>query len=137
MISKHIPDPDLITSYAERQISVFSYISPWTKLVGLVLVVLVLTLTRNLIVCICLYIAVLSLYTAARLPLRNLFAWYAMPIIFVLSLVGILVWTEPGIPLLSFSLAGIPVTLTNNGLTLGITLTLKALISITISLFFL
>jgi cobalt/nickel transport system permease protein len=98
-------------------------------------VVLTITLTRNLIICTVLYLAVLSLYALAGLPVRKLFAWYLLPFIFVLSLVGLLAWSEPGSPVLSFFLLGFPLTLTDNGIILVVTLTEKALISVTFSLF--
>jgi cobalt/nickel transport system permease protein len=137
MISRHIPDLDLITSYAERQDSFFSRVSPWTKFAALVLVILLITLTRNLVVCTALYLVIFLLYWTAGLPVKNLFAWYALPLLFVLSLVGIMAWGEPGTVLVSFAIAGITISLTDNGVLLVITLLLKALISVTFSLFFL
>jgi len=135
--SKHIPDLDLITSYAERQDSVFSRVSPWTKCGALVLVILLVVLSRNLAVIFGLYCAVLTLYWLAHLPLKKLFAWYALPVIFVLSLVGIMAWSEPGLPLFTIPVPGFPLTLTDQGALLVITLLVKALVSITYSLFFL
>ena len=137
MISQHIPDLDLITSYAERENSFFSKVSPWTKLGGLVLVILLITLTRNLAICSVLYLAILAMYYLAGMPVKKLFAWYSLPVIFVLSLVGLLAWSEPGTPVFSFAVAGFTVALTDNGLLLIFTLLLKALISVTYSLFFL
>ena len=88
--SNHIPDLDLITAYAERQDTVFSRVSPWTKCGALVLVILLVVLSHNLAVIIGLYCAVLTLYWLAHLPLKRLFAWYALPLVFVISLVGIM-----------------------------------------------
>jgi cobalt/nickel transport system permease protein len=136
MLSQHIPDPDLITSYSERQDSFFSRVSPWTKFAGLILVILTITLTRNLFICAGLYGAVLAAFILARLPVKKLFAWYALPVLFVLSLVGIVAWSEPGIPLFSVPLGFFSATLTDQGVILVLTLTLKALISVTYSLFF-
>ena len=137
MISHHIPDLDLITSYAERQDTFFSKVSPWTKFAALVLVILLVTLTRNLLICAGLYLAVLLTYWLAVLPVKKLFNWYLLPVVFVLSLVGIMAWSEPGSVLFSFTIAGITISLTDNGALLVITLLLKALISVTFSLFFL
>jgi len=137
MVSQHIPDLDLITSYAERQDSFFSKVSPWTKLGGLVLVILLITVTRSLAICSGLYLVILAMYYLAGLPVKKLFAWYALPVIFVLSLVGLLAWSEPGTPLFSFAVAGVTVALTGNGVLLVLTLLLKALVSVTYSLFFL
>jgi cobalt/nickel transport system permease protein len=136
MISKHIPDPDLITSYAERQDSVLSRVSPWTKFSGLILVILTITLTRNLFICAGLYVAVLAVFFLAGLPVKKLFAWYSLPVIFVLSLVGFMAWGEPGIPLLTLAVGSFSATLTDQGVILVFTLTIKALISVTYSLFF-
>ena len=137
MISEHIPDLDLITSYAERQDSFFSRVSPWTKFFLLVLIVLLITLTRSLIVLSMLYGLILLSYWLAGLPVKKLFSWYTMPVIFVITLVGILAWTEPGTPVISLPLPVFPLTLTDNGVLLVVTLLLKALISISFSLFFL
>jgi len=137
MISSHIPDLDLITSYAQRQDMFFSRVSPWTKFAGLLLVILLITLTRNLVICGALYLIILAIYTSADLPVKKLFAWYTLPVLFVLSLVGIMAWSEPGTPLFSWNLGFFTLTLTNNGVILVITLLLKALISVTYSLFFL
>jgi cobalt/nickel transport system permease protein len=137
MVSKHIPDLNLITYYAEKQDSVFSHVSPWTKLAVLVLLILFITLSRNLVIIIGLYLAVLAVYVLAHLPVRKLFSWYLLPLIFVLSLVGIMAWMQPGIPVISFEAAGIPLTMTDQGIVLVVTLVLKAFISVTYSLFFL
>ncbi|MDD1718854.1 MAG: energy-coupling factor transporter transmembrane protein EcfT [Methanoregulaceae archaeon] len=137
IISPHIPDLDLITVYAQRQDTWFSGVSPWTKFAGLFLIVLLVTLTKNLLVCISLYVVVLLVYAASDLPVRKLFSWYLIPVLFVLSLVGIMAWTEPGVPLFTLDLGIFPLTLTDAGAMLVVTLLLKALISVTYSLFFL
>ena len=131
MIAEHIPDLDLITSCAERQDSIFSRASPWTKLILLILIVLTITLTSNLLILSALYALILLCCIAAGLPMKKIIAWYAMPVIFVLSLVGILAWTEPGIPLFTIPLGVFDLTLTDQGIILVVTLLLKALISVT------
>ena len=136
-ISEHLPDLDLITAIAERQDSVFSRVSPWTKAVLLILVVLAITLTRNLVVLTVLYAAIMLVFALAGLPVKKLAAWYTMPLVFVLSFVGILAWTEPGTPVITIPVGITVLTLTDNGIILVITLLLKALISISYSIFFL
>jgi cobalt/nickel transport system permease protein len=136
-VSSHIPDPDLITYYAETQGSFFSGVSPWTKLSSLAVLIIGITLLRDPLILLGLYLAVLSLFILAKLPVEKLLRWYFFPLIFVISLVGILAWTQPGNPVLGFSVAGIPVTLTDMGILLVVTLAAKTLISITYSLFFL
>nr|WP_321349567.1 cobalt ECF transporter T component CbiQ [uncultured Methanoregula sp.] len=135
--SPHIPDLDLITYYAEKQATFFSRVSPWTKFGSLIFLVLAITLTRNLVLLLGLYLIVVSLYVLAGLPVRKLVAWYTLPLLFVISLIGLMIWSEPGIPLFSLSLWGFTLSLTDNGLLLILTLTLKAFISVTFSLFFL
>jgi len=136
-LSSHIPDFDLITYYAEREGTLFSRISPWTKLCFLAFLIMVITISRNVLLLAGIYLMVLLLFGAAGLPLRKLFAWYLLPVVFVISLVGILVWNEPGVPIFSLPLPGLTLTLTMSGLLLIVTLLLKALISVTFSLFFL
>jgi len=136
-LSDHIPDLNLITYYAEKQQSFLSRISPWTKFTYLLLIVLLVTITGNLIILGVLYLFILSAYAAAHLPLRKLFGWYTMPVIFVISLVGLMAWSEPGNPIISFTVAGFPFVLTENGILLVVTLLLKALIVVTFSLLFL
>jgi len=136
-LSDHIPDLNLITYYAETRRTCFSRVSPWTKFSLLVLIIFLITLTKDLFILAGLYSIVLGAYAGARLPVRKLFAWYALPVIFVLSLIGIMAWNEPGNAVISFSIGGIPCILTDNGILLIIILLLKALIAVTYSLFFL
>ena len=136
-LSDHIPDLNLITYYAESRQTCFSRVSPWTKFSLLILIILLVTLTKDFIILAGLYCIVLGAYAGARLPVRKLFAWYALPIIFVLSLAGIMAWNEPGNAVISFSIAGIPFVLTDSGILLIVILLLKALIVVTYSLFFL
>lgn len=137
MISEHIPDIDLITNCAEQQDTVFSRASPWTKFFLLIIVVLLITLTSNLVVLTVMYAIILLACVLAGLPMRKIIAWYAMPVIFVISLVGLMIWNQPGNPLFSLDIGGFILTLTDQGILLIFTLLEKALISVTFSLFFL
>jgi cobalt/nickel transport system permease protein len=136
-LSPHIPDIDLITFYSEKGTSIFSKISPWTKALMLVLIILFISVVKSLILVVCLYLVVLALYGLSGLPIKKLFQWYAMPITFVLSLVLILMWNEPGNPLFSLDLPYFSLTLTDKGLLLLLTLVFKSLACVTYSLFFL
>lgn len=136
-LSDHIPDLNLITFYAQNRQTVFSRVSPWTKLSILILVSVFITVTKNIFLVAGLYILVLLVYRAAGLPIKNLFAWYALPAVFVLSFVSILAWSEPGHTIISFSLFTMPFTLTDNGILLIVLLLAKALTVVTWSLFFL
>ena len=77
------------------------------------------------------------LYLLAGLPAGKIFAWYALPVLFVISLVGLMMWSEPGIPLFSLGIGSFTLVLSDNGVLLFGTLLIKALITVTFSLFFL
>jgi cobalt/nickel transport system permease protein len=136
-LSPHIPDIDLITYYAETGTSLFSRISPWTKGCLLFFIVLLVTVSRSLLLLLGLYIVVLSLYFLAGLPAGKLLSWYTLPVLFVVSLVGLMMWNEPGMPLFSWTVGSFILTLSDNGAVLVVTLLVKALITFTFSLFFL
>lgn len=136
-LSDHIPDLNLITFYAQNRQTVFSRVSPWTKLSLLILVIVFITVMKNIFLIGGLYTLVLLVYRAAGLPLKKLFAWYALPAVFVLSFVGILAWSEPGHAIISFTIARMPFMLTDNGIMLIALLLVKALTVVTWSLFFL
>jgi cobalt/nickel transport system permease protein len=136
-LSDHIPDLNLITFYAQNRQTVFSRVSPWTKLSLLILVIVFITIVKNIFLIGGLYTLVLLVYRGAGLPVKKLFAWYALPAVFVLSFVGILAWSEPGHPIISFTIAGMPFMLTDNGIMLIALLLVKALTVVTWSLFFL
>jgi len=136
-ISPHIPDIDLITFYSEKSASIFSRISPWTKALMLVLIIFFISIEKSLLLAVCLYLVVFALYGLSGLPIKKLFQWYMMPIIFILSLVLILMWNEPGNPIISVGQPYFSLILTDNGLKLLLTLIFKSLASVTYSLFFL
>ncbi|HTY89767.1 MAG TPA: energy-coupling factor transporter transmembrane component T [Methanocella sp.] len=136
-LSSHIPDFNLITYYSENVNTIFSKVSPWTKGIMLVLIIVFVTIARSLVLLAALYLLILLVYRMAGLPLRKLFQWYLLPLIFVLSLVIILMWNEPGRALFTIPLPFYPLTLTDGGAIMVTTLLLKALISVTYSLFFL
>jgi cobalt/nickel transport system permease protein len=132
-ISPHIPDLDLITYYGEKGTSLFSKVSPWTKAFMLVLIIVFITISKSLPLLAILYAATLAAYWLAGLPVKKLFQWYLLPVVFVFSLVLLLIWEAEGTPLLTIGF----LTLTDTGLILVATLLLKALISVTYTLFFL
>jgi cobalt/nickel transport system permease protein len=136
-LSPHIPDLDLITYYAENKKSLFSQISPWTKGCLLFFLVLLVTVSRSILPLFVLYGIVLLFYLLAGLPGGKLLRWYTLPVLFVISLVGLMIWNEPGIPLFSWRVGMFTLSLSDNGLSLLAILLLKALITVTFSLFFL
>ena len=132
--SGHIPDFNLITYYSENCHSILCRISPWAKLIVFIAIIVILTIAQSVGLLVALYTLIIMLYWQSNLPLRKLFNWYLLPIFFVLSLVIILIWNEPGVPLFSLRLPWLSLTLTDNGLLLLVRLLLKALISMTSSL---
>jgi cobalt/nickel transport system permease protein len=132
--SGHIPDFNLITYYSENCHSILCRISPWTKLIALIAIIVILTIAQSVGLLVALYAFIIVLYWQSDLPLRKLLDWYLLPIFFVLSLVIIMIWNEPGVPLLSLRFPLLSLTLTDNGLLLLVRLLIKALISITSSL---
>jgi len=135
--SEHIPDLDLITWYAENNKSVFAFMSPWTKFAILTLLVVLVTVLHSIILLISIYVAVICIYLIAGLPAKKLILWYTLPILFVFSLIGILVWGEPGFPLISLKIFGLTAILTDKGVLIAISLLIKALTMVTFSLFIL
>jgi cobalt/nickel transport system permease protein len=136
-ISGHIPDIDLITYYSEHNRTFFARVSPWTKAMALFAIILFITVVQSLALLVALYAVVLAIYAAAGLPVRRLFAWYWLPLLFVLSLVILMIWNVPGNALFSIGAFGFGATLTDNGVLMLARLLVKALTSVTFSLFFL
>jgi cobalt/nickel transport system permease protein len=136
-ISGHIPDINLITYYSEHNRTFFARVSPWTKAIALLVIILFITVVQSLALLVALYAVVLTIYAAAGLPVRRLFAWYWLPLFFVFSLVVLMIWNVPGKALFSIGAFGYGATLTDNGVLMLVRLLLKALISVSFSLFFL
>lgn len=135
--SPYIPDLDLITYYAENRASVLSGTSPWTRVCMVLFVIVLVTVIRSIALLACLFLIGFLLYVSAGLPVKKIILWYTLPVLFVFSLVGILMWSEPGTVLLSIPAGGFALSLTDNGVLLLVTLLVKALISVTFSLLFL
>lgn len=136
-LSPHIPDLDLITYYGEKGQTLFSRVSPWTKAFMLLLIIVFITISKNLPLLALLYLCCLAAFWLAGLPVKKLFQWYLLPVVFVLSLVLLLIWEAEGTPLFTIGISGLSFTLTDEGLELVAVLLLKALISVTYTLFFL
>ncbi|MDD1658214.1 MAG: cobalt ABC transporter permease [Methanomicrobiales archaeon] len=133
----HLPDPDLITWYGENGRSFLSLLSPWTRVILLAgVVVLVTVLTSPLLLAV-LYLTTLLLIRSAGLPTRQILSWSVIPALAVLSLVLLLVWGEPGTPLLTVPFGSVTLVLTDRGLLLAATLLLRALTSFSATLLFL
>ena len=98
-LSNHVPDPRLITAYAEHRDSPIHRINPWTKFGIVGALVLAVTVTDVLAILVGLYAATLLAYGVAGLPYRRLGLWYTLPILFIVSVAGPLAFLEPGTPI--------------------------------------
>jgi cobalt/nickel transport system permease protein len=83
---------------------------------------------------IALFAATIVFYAAGRLPLHLLLGWYTLPVLFVVTLAIMFVFTESGDPVVSFELFGDTVNITDNGIMLVLKLLLRALAVVTFSL---
>lgn len=132
--SRHIPDFRLITFHAENTKSVVHAMSPLTKVFLLLMVILLVVVLEDVYLLISLFFATLLFYAVGRLPVRLLLGWYTLPVLFVLTLAVMFIFTERGTPLLSFELFGGTVSVTDNGVLLVLKLLLRALAVVTFSL---
>ncbi len=128
--SSHIPDPNLITLYAERGGSALHRLDPRAKVGALAWLVVFVTLARPTWLLVAALAVTIVVYLLAGLPFRELLRWYSIPVLFVLSLVVFLVWEEPGAPVLA---AG-GLVLTTGGVALVVSLVARALTTVTFTL---
>jgi cobalt/nickel transport system permease protein len=98
-LSNHVPDPRLITAYAEHRDGPLHRVNPWTKLGIVGALVLAVTTVDRLSVLAGLYAVVLAVYGLSGLPYRRLVLWYTLPMLFVVSVAGPLAFLEPGTPI--------------------------------------
>jgi len=97
-LSDHVPDPRLVTAYAERHSGPLHRVNPWTKVGVVGALVLAVTVFDRLELLAGLYAATLLVYGLAGLPYRRLAGWYSLPLLFVVSVAGPLAFLEPGTP---------------------------------------
>ena len=97
-LSNHVPDPRLITAYAEHREGPLHRVNPWTKVGVVGALVLAVTVVDGLAVLVGLYAATLAVYGVAGLPYGRLGYWYTLPLLFVVSVAGPLAVREPGVP---------------------------------------
>ena len=112
-LSNHVPDPRLITAYAEHREGPLHRVNPWTKVGVVGALVFAVTVVDGLAVLVGLYAATLAVYGVAGLPCGRLGYWYTLPLLFVVSVAGPLAVLEPGVPIggaLSTPVGGLSVT---------------------------
>ncbi|KPN28916.1 cobalt ABC transporter, permease protein CbiQ [Halolamina pelagica] len=97
-LSNHVPDPRLITAFAERRDGPLHRVNPWTKVGIAGALVLGVTVFDRLALLAALYGGVLVVYGVAGLPYRRLAGWYTLPLLFLVSVAVPLAFLEPGTP---------------------------------------
>jgi len=132
--SSHVPDFRYITFFAETGKSVVHRMNPWTKLALLFFVVAYVTVLLDIYTMLFLLATSLTFYAVARLPLKVLLGWWSLPVLFVLSLSILYVFTEPGTSLGHLTLGRFTIGVTDQGLLLTAILLVKALAVVTFSL---
>lgn len=98
ILSNHVPDPRLITAYAEHRDGPLHHVNPWTKIGVAGALVLAVTIIKNFAILAGLYAVTLVVYGIAGLPYDRLIYWYTLPMLFVVSVAGPLAFLEPGTP---------------------------------------
>jgi cobalt/nickel transport system permease protein len=98
-LSNHVPDPRLITAFAERRDGPLHRVNPWTKVGVVGALVLAVTVFDRLVFLAGLYGVVLVVYGLSGLPVRRLVGWYTLPMLFIVSVAGPLAFLEPGVPI--------------------------------------
>ena len=124
----------MITLCAENGSSLIHGMNPWTKAAMLFFVVAMVTVVTHLIALLVIYGFTMAFYILARLPLRLLIGWYTLPLVFVITLVIMFVFTEPGEEVAGFDLGANRISITDNGLVLMTKLIVRALAVVTFSL---
>ncbi len=132
--SSHVPDFRYITYFAQTGSSIIHRMNPWTKLALLALVVSLVTVILDIKAMLVLLALAFAFYVAARLPLRVLIGWWSLPVLFVVSLSVLYIFTEPGKVLAELRLGGLRIGVTDKGLLLMANLLVKALAVVTFSL---
>ena len=133
--SNHVPDPRLITAYAERRDGPLHRVNPWTKLGVVAVLVLAVTVVDARAVLAGLYAATLVIYGLAGLPYRRLVLWYTLPMLFIVSVAGPLAFLEPGRPILGALATSLgELSITWQGAALFVELTCRSLTVVTFAL---
>ena len=132
--SKHIPDFRFITYFAETGTSVIHGMSPWTKAAMLPVMVALVTVVNDLFWLLVIYTLSLAFYAAGRLPLKVLIGWYTFPIIFVITLAVLFMFTVPGQALFDLHLGSVTISISDKGALLVVVLLVRALTVVTYSL---
>lgn len=129
-LTSHVPDPRLLTTYAEHGDGPFHRVNTWTKVAVLALLVVAVTIADGLATVLGVYLVVLTGYAYAGLPVRKLLAWYTLPFVFVTAIAGPLAFGIGGTPMVELG----PVSVTWEGAATYLTLLGRGLTVVTYSL---
>lgn len=124
----------MVTHYAESGSSALHRMNAWTKMALLGIVVVFVIVLMDIYLIALLFVATVAFYSLGRLPLKLLVGWYSMPVLFVVTISILFMFTEPGQELASIELLGQRVVVTDNGVLLLVKLLLRALAVVTFSL---
>lgn len=108
--------------------------NPWTKTSLLLIVVGFATVLTDVYLLLVLYVTTLLFYIIGRLPVKVLLGWYTLPVMFVITLVIMFVFNEPGEDLLRGEVGPLTVAITDQGVLLMVKLIVRALAVVTMSL---
>ncbi|APE95128.1 cobalt ECF transporter T component CbiQ [Halodesulfurarchaeum formicicum] len=133
-LTSHVPDPRLLTTYAEQGTGPLHRINAWTKMAVLALAVVAVTIAEGLLTVTAIFVVVLAAYAAAGLPVRRLVAWYTLPFVFVTVIAGPLAFGIPGEPIVAVSHPFGELSITWEGATTYFTLLGRGLTVVTYSL---
>lgn len=132
--TKHIPDFRLVTHHAEAGDSPVHRMNPWTKAALLATVVAFATVLTDAVLLSILLLACIGVYALARLPFGLLVGWLTLPVMFVVTLAIMFVFTEPGDEVAGIDIMGERVSVSDHGVIMLYKLLVRALAVVTFSL---
>jgi len=126
-----------MTMIAESRNSWLHKISPWTKIVLMLLGVVLIILIDILLALLVFYVIILTVYISAKLPLAKLKDWYLLPVFIVLSIAIPLTFNRPGTRMIFYlDFVWFQMYLSDLGLQSLLILLIRVLTSVTLSFSF-
>jgi len=133
-LTNHVPDPRLLTAYAETRDGPLHRLNTWTKFAGLPILVVAVTVARGVPSVVAIYAATLGAYWVAGLPVRRLPGWYTLPFVFATTVGGPVALGVSGTPLVAVPTPFGAASLTDAGLATYLELLGRGLAVVTYSL---
>lgn len=128
----HVPSLATILYYSERG-GPLNRVSPWVKLLVLFLFVVTATIIQSTLLLLALYALSLLIYVSGKFPLRKLIGWSLFPVLFILTVSILFIFSQPGRPVIA---APGVFAITDMGLLLVVKLLLRGLAVVNYSLTF-